>query len=169
MGLLYFVSYAIVMLPIYYYNFPFFEQYKISNKPWAWRSVKESDRDQFWSLAKKSLKLFFFNYCILVPMLTAGKYFTFNTPMSFSTDDWPSYTTLARDNILMTFTHEFFFYWAHRISHIRGFYKYHKVCVYHQPFCFHAWCACIKKQPPANDADARCNFLRRFITSGSRT
>ena len=114
-------------VPIYYGNFAFFEQYKISDKPWAWRSEKRQDRDQFWALAKKSLKLFFFNYCILVPILTAGKYFLFNTPMSFSTDDWPSYAASARGNILLTLVHEFFFYVAHRISHLPQFYKHHKV------------------------------------------
>ena len=57
MGLLYFISYAIVITPIYYGNYPFFEQYKISDKPWAWRSEKKADRDRFWARRRSTQAL----------------------------------------------------------------------------------------------------------------
>jgi methylsterol monooxygenase len=127
LGLFYFVGYALVMLPIYYGNFPVFEKYKISDKPWAWRSEKKEVRDAFWALAFRSVYLFVFNYCVLVPVLTVGKFYLQGDVMSFSTSDWPTLPALLRDNVILTLVHEFGFYWSHRLAHHPKLYKYHKV------------------------------------------
>ena len=126
-GFFYFFAYAVVMLPIYYAEIPFFEQFKISDQPWAWRSPKEEVRRKFWALSGRSVRYFFVNYGFLVPVLTAGKYFVLGDNMSFSTRDWPSYQTLFLHNMALTLVHEFAFYWSHRIAHIPSLYKYHKV------------------------------------------
>ena len=97
------------MFPIYRGNYSF-EQYKISDKPWAWRAEKKEDRDAFWALSARSLKLYSMNAFILVPVLTAGKYFLLGDNMSFRTADWPTYLELFRDNWAMTLVHEFGFY-----------------------------------------------------------
>lgn len=127
MNVVYFVGYTLMMLPIYYGNYPFFEQYKISDKPWAWRSDQKEKRDAFWALSARSLKLYSVNAFILVPALTAGKYFLLGDNMSFSTADWPTYWELLRDNWCMTLVHEFGFYWSHRFAHHPRLYKFHKV------------------------------------------
>ncbi|GMI07962.1 hypothetical protein TrVE_jg13305 [Triparma verrucosa] len=128
-NVVYFVIFFLGMLPIYRGNYPFFEQYKISDKPWAWKSDKQKERDAFWKLSKKSLRLYAVNAFLLVPALTAGKFFLLGDNMSFSASDeeWPSYWELLRDNWIMTLVHEFGFYWTHRLAHLPQFYKYHKV------------------------------------------
>ena len=133
LALFYFVVYGLVMLPIYRGNYPFFEQYKISDKPWAWRSEKQEVRDAFWALSFRSVKLFSFNFGVLIPILTAGKFFMLGDNMSFDDQDWPSYAILLRDNVVMTLVHEFGFYWCHRLAHHPKLYKFHKVHhEYHQ-------------------------------------
>ena len=134
LGLFYFVGYSMVMLPIYAGNFAFFEQFKISTKPWAWRSEKREVRDAFWALSARSVKLFFLNYGFILPVLTAVKFVLLGDNMSFGVKDWPSYPELFLDNVAMTLIHEFFFYWCHRLVHHRKLYKYHKVsCVVSSP------------------------------------
>ena len=123
----YFFFFGTIMLPIYSGNYAIFEQYKISDKPWAWRSSDSKVREEFWALTARSTKLLLFNLGVLVPMLTAGKYYVLGDVMSFSRKDWPSYVDLARDNILMALLHEFGFYWCHRLAHHPRLYKYHKV------------------------------------------
>lgn len=127
LAIFYFLGYGIVMLPIYRGNHPCFEQYKISDKPWAWQSKDQAVRDRFWALSARSLKLFAFNFGVLVPLLTALKYAVLGDNMSFQTSDWPSYSTLMRDNVAMSLIHEFAFYWAHRLSHHPQLYRFHKV------------------------------------------
>jgi len=127
---LYFIAAAILMIPIYAGNMPFFEQFKISSKVWAWRSAKKQERDDFWALTRRSLTLFAINVCCIVPVLTALKYFImskFTADMSFTTDDWPSYPTLFAHNVALTLVHEFGFYWCHRLAHHPNLYTYHKV------------------------------------------
>ena len=126
-GLIYITTYTVVMLPIYAGNYAFFEQYKISDKVWAWQSAKKEEREIFWALSARSGKLFAINYFILIPCLTVGKYFMMGNSMSFSASDWPSYRQLAFDNAALTLVHEFFFYWSHRMMHLPQLYKYHKV------------------------------------------
>lgn len=126
-NLVIFITYSLVMFPIYYANVPFFEQYKISDKPWAWRSEKKEERDAFWKLSFRSVKLIAFNGCVLIPVLTAGKFYLMGDIMSFSTSDWPSYQTMFIHNVLLCLIHEFGFYWTHRLSHHPSIYRFHKV------------------------------------------
>jgi sterol desaturase/sphingolipid hydroxylase (fatty acid hydroxylase superfamily) len=127
LNIVYFTLYSLVMLPIYYGNFPFFEQYKISDKPWAWRSEKQEVRDEFWKLSWRSVKLIAFNAGLLIPLMTSIKYFILGDNMSFSTSDWPSYQTMFLQNVLLCLIHEFGFYWSHRIAHYPSIYRFHKV------------------------------------------
>ena len=57
LNVVYFVAFCLIMFPIYRGNYPFFEQYKISDKPWAWRSEKQQERDAFWALSARSARL----------------------------------------------------------------------------------------------------------------
>ena len=135
MGFLYFIIACVLIVPIYAGNYPFFEQFRITDqsnyggpcKDFDFRSDKKEVRDKFWSLTKQSLGLYLFNYGILVPVLTVGKFLVLGDNMSFSTSDWPSNRTLFLHNIAMTLIHEFAFYWSHRLAHIPSLYRYHKV------------------------------------------
>lgn len=127
LNLIIFGVYSLVMFPIYYGNYSFFEQYKISDKPWAWRSEKKEVRDEFWRLSWRSCKLIAINAGLLIPVLTSVKYWLLGDVMSFSTNDWPNYQTMFIQNVLLCLLHEFGFYWTHRIAHFKSIYKFHKV------------------------------------------
>lgn len=144
MGFVFFGIAAIIMIPIYRGNYPFFEQYRICERDWDWRSEKQEVRDAFWALTRKSLKLFLFNYGILVPILTVGKYLVLGDNVSFSVKDWPDYQTLFIQNVTMSLIHEFGFYWSHRLAHIPSLYKFHKV---HHEYKQNTICASMHEHP----------------------
>lgn len=126
----------ILMLPIYYLNHPFFEQFKINpDRPWPWLDEREDNRRAFWALTKRSVKITAVNLFILAPILSLSKIWlcemiSFNNPSSFKTDDenWPSLVKNFRDVVLMSILHELGFYITHRLMHSYSWlYKYHKV------------------------------------------
>ena len=120
--------YTLCMLPIYYLNIPFFEQYKISDKPWPWQSDNQQVRKDFWDLSLRSIKLNAFNMLILIPSLVFIKHLSTFGLSSYDVEDWPSHIEIARDIIAMTFLHEFSFYSTHRLMHTYPFlYKFHKI------------------------------------------
>lgn len=123
------------MIPIYYMQHPFFEQYKIqSEKEWPWSDRNEQTRIAFWTQTKRTFKLASFNLFILLPIMSYGKIMILSKlgfkGLSFETDDesWPSPLKTLMDSIILTLIHDFGFYATHRISHeYRFLYKYHKV------------------------------------------
>ena len=132
----YLLGYMLVMLPIYFAQHPFFEQYKIQkDRPWPWLDEREKVRQAFWALSKRSLKLSSFNLFILLPILGYGKIYMvellgLSNPSAFSTDDeaWPSILKNCRDVLMLSVVHEFGFYSTHRLMHTyASLYKYHKV------------------------------------------
>lgn len=131
-GLLLFLGYSLCALPLYYLQLPFFEQYKISDRPWPWRADQpQATRSAFWALARRSVILYLFNNLLLVPAVTAAKYHSVDLlgmqQLDFTDDAWPSQWTMLWQNLLLTLVHEFLFYSAHRIMHHPKFYYYHKV------------------------------------------
>ena len=128
--------YNIIMLPIYYFQHPFFEQFKIQrDRPWPWRDERENVRRAFWALSARSVKLTLINMFILLPIMAIQKILLIQSlgkvnPSAFRTDDesWPSMMDNSRDLILLTVLHEFGFYSAHRLMHtFPSLYQYHKV------------------------------------------
>lgn len=124
-----FVIYGLCIFPVYYMQHPFFEQYKIADKPWAWLDTNPQPiRDAFWAQTRKSLKLFAFNIGVLVPVATLAKVvFTPGAGPCFKDSEWPTTAEMVRDNVLLTLIHEFGFYWSHRMMHTPQLYRFHKV------------------------------------------
>ena len=135
-----FIIYGLCILPIYYIQHPFFEQFKIlKGRPWPWLDENEKTKKEFWTMTRKSFRLCAFNLLFLVPLATIMKSYVqqnfllsdegSSSPiLSFDLKDWPTKGDLLRDNILLTLLHEFFFHSAHRIMHIYPkLYKFHKV------------------------------------------
>jgi len=121
--------YTLSVLPIYYIQHDFFEQYKIQkNKTWPWLNTKPEVRDAFWRLSLRSIKLTVFNMMLLIPILSVAKYAVLNNSPSFETNEWPTQVTLLKHNVLLTVLHELGFYLAHRTMHAyKPLYKYHKI------------------------------------------
>lgn len=136
-GMVFFPLFCLAMLPVYNMELPFFEQYKISDKPWPWRKDQPQHiQDAFWKLSWRSIKLFLFNNLILIPALTIANYKMVNMmkefgvilqPPSHLDEDWPTTIEMIHQNLLLTITHEFFFYTSHKIMHKPQFYRWHKV------------------------------------------
>jgi sterol desaturase/sphingolipid hydroxylase (fatty acid hydroxylase superfamily) len=129
----------LVMLPIYYFQHPFFEQFKIQKDlPWPWLDEREHIRSRFWKLITRSMKFTLMNILMVLPPMTALKvYFVddfLGTQMTkesiFGTDDenWPSTTKNIIDLLCLTIVNEFGLYVGHRLMHEKPFlYKYHKI------------------------------------------
>lgn len=133
---IFYTVYNILMLPIYYFQHPYFEQFKIqSNRHWPWLDNRELVQNAFWKLSKKSIKLNLFNVFFLLPVMSISKIFVFrvlrvSNSSAFCTDDehWPSTFKNCHDIFLMAILHEFGFYVTHRIMHVYpSLYEYHKV------------------------------------------
>ena len=123
-----FTLYTLAMLPVYFGSYSFFEQYKISDKPWPWFSKNPEERNAFYELSRKSLGLFLFNYFILVPILTIVKITLMKaanvySQISFADSEWPSYPTMLVQIVALTFIHEFGFYCTHRMMHHPSVYR----------------------------------------------
>lgn len=131
---IFYCGYCILVLPIYYIQHPFFEQYKIQDKTWPWLHQNEKVRKAFWTLTKRSLRLAAVNLFLLAPLLSFMKIrvvamLGFEGP-SFATDaeSWPSHRRAFHDVILLSLIHEFGFYSSHRLMHSQPFlYRYHKI------------------------------------------
>ena len=117
-GLLpYFVLYLVVVaLPPYYLNWGFFEQYKVSDEEWPWRSMHKKVRDRFWKTARSSLVLDVF-YLSVFPLIAWVKIVAFGSVMFDTTEDWPTYSESAFQIMSFVVLHEMMFYWIHRASH----------------------------------------------------
>lgn len=131
-----YVTFTFVMLPIYWMQHPFFEQYKIQNdRAWPWLDKSQRVREGFWALSLRSLKLTFVNLFILLPIMAFAKIWLskvtgWNNPNAFMTDDehWPSTLKNLVDLVATIVLHEFGFYMTHRMMHdYPKLYKYHKV------------------------------------------
>lgn len=131
-SIIFIFGYNIIMLPIYYMQHPFFEQFKIQrDRPWPWLDKQEKVRRDFWNLIARSVKLTLFNAFIVGPILTVSKtYLLPPHPSMFRTDNesWPNLLQNIRDLCILAILHEFGFYFTHRMMHSYPFlYKYHKV------------------------------------------
>ncbi len=131
-----FIIYGILIIPVYYIQHPFFEQFKIlKNKKWPWLDDDDpSTRVKYWNLARKSAKLCAINLLLLVPIATILKCYVMDAigmqSPSFNSDDdhWPTTIDILRDNFHLTLLHELFFHLSHRLMHTYpSLYKYHKV------------------------------------------
>jgi methylsterol monooxygenase/4-alpha-methyl-delta7-sterol-4alpha-methyl oxidase len=56
------------MYLIYHAENPFFEKFKVNDRPWPWNE----NREKWNQTLRKTLSLIFFNTCILIPCLTIG-------------------------------------------------------------------------------------------------
>ena len=141
----FFVSYSLVMLPIYAGRYPFFERYKIQQRQqqqdgdpsgWPWFDPRPEVREAFWELSRRSIRLSAFNLLVLLPVLVVPKLYAdrviFERDLAFffSTDDahWPSTRRIVADVLAMVTIHDLAFYAAHRAMHAHPvLYRYHRV------------------------------------------
>jgi len=112
-----------IMYLIYRMKHPFFERYKISDKPWPWESQPELWRE----ILKKSLKTLAIAHFVIVPIILFVET-RFETKMRMDLESFPGIDEIIQQIIFFALVEDFFFYWSHRILHHPKFYPYvHKV------------------------------------------
>lgn len=102
--------------PIYYFNIPFFMQYKVNTVPWPW----EQDPESWPRLLKKAIRSYIFNQMVL------GILFIYLILPFLATDfslNLPSFSTFLRHIFISVCLEDFFFYFSHRLLHLPFFYK----------------------------------------------
>ena len=111
----------LLMVFIYKKKIPFFENYRISNKPWPW----EENPDLWRETLKKTLKGIAFNILLIqVTMLYLDTLSNFN--IKFSEADFPSVWTHIWQIFLFMVVEDFTFFLMHSLLHQKPLYWIHK-------------------------------------------
>ena len=113
----------LVMNHIYSSKYPYFEQYRIMNKPWPWEVDEEGYKKQYLSIIKNTIRSSF----LIFPLISYSLIY-FNLVEYVSDPElYPSSLDIFKDIMFMTFVFETSFYWSHRLFHTPWLYKkYHK-------------------------------------------
>lgn len=140
-------------LSIYALQSSFFEQYKISKKPWAWLSPDMVQRNQFWSLVRSSLLTTTFNVLLTIPLSAMNYDLSVKLGYSATAQDIPSLTTIVRHIFTFMVIEDTMFYWGHRLLHQYS-YLYLNIHKYH-----HKWVQSISLSAEAT------NFIEFVISN----
>jgi 4-alpha-methyl-delta7-sterol-4alpha-methyl oxidase len=119
-----------LFLCVYAAHHPFFEQFKISGRTWAWRSPNPSERASFAVLVRNAVLVTAFNVALTVPLSALNYDLSLKLGHSASLDTYPSTPTVALHILLFTLVEDALFYAAHRTFHAhpllyRAVHKFH--------------------------------------------
>jgi sterol desaturase/sphingolipid hydroxylase (fatty acid hydroxylase superfamily) len=113
----------LVMYAIYKMKLPFFENYRILDKPWPW----ESDPAAWKVLFKKSMRSIAITHFVIAPLFLFLE--TRNEPkMRFDVETFPDTWEILKQIFFFMLVEDFLFYWHHRMLHHPKIYPYiHKI------------------------------------------
>jgi len=121
-----FVVVNAVLYLIYASNLPFFEQFKVSEKPWPWKQ-ESPVREEYLKQTKKSLPVVLFNHLVMAPLIMVVGYDGVKKRMKSSPDALPSWYTIIFQIFLCMVIEDTIFYWTHRmLHHPKIYYLIHK-------------------------------------------
>jgi len=109
-----------IFIVIYYLEIPFFEQYKISNKPWPW---KTSSRKAFFEKINLSAKILAFNNFVVGPISVTLAVKLYKYELGTTIEEMPSFLGHILQIMFMILCEDFMSYWSHRIIHHPYLYK----------------------------------------------
>lgn len=118
-----FVVLNMVMTVIYYIDWPYFEQFKISHKQWPWRDTDPIVRQQYWSLVKKSFVNLFINSYVVSPILFMAGWQRAEPLTSVELSEVPHWYTTAWQVLVFMLIEDTLFYFAHRALHHPAIYR----------------------------------------------
>lgn len=102
----------------YKHKIPFFEQFRVNDKPWPWEKNEES-----WLLVyKKTLKMLFFQQYILFP-LSIFPFIYFVCKIRVNLESFPLMSEMVFQIIFLMICDDFYNYWVHRLFHYKFLYK----------------------------------------------
>jgi len=113
----------LVMYVIYKIKLPFFERYRISEKPWPW----EADPQKWNEVLKKTFKMLAVSHFIIVPIMI-GLELVQGIKMRMDMESFPEIKEIIGQILFFMFCEDFFFYWSHRLLHHPKLYPHiHKI------------------------------------------
>lgn len=128
MGVQFFGS--LLMLPLYLYNIPFFERFRLNAKAWPWQTSDPAALSEFRAFLLRSVSLVLFNN-LTIGLGGAWNMWWLRKLMgqeAISVDEWPSTGTILLQLALCAVAEDAAFYWCHRTLHHPSLYPHvHKV------------------------------------------
>ena len=115
--------YNLVMNHIYAQKYPYFEQYRIMNKPWPWEIDEKAYSKQYREIVTNTI----IGSVFISPMITYSSVY-FNL-IEYRTDieSYPSSIEIFKELMFMSLVVETLYYWSHRLFHTPWLYKnFHK-------------------------------------------
>ena len=109
-----------IYVAIYYLEIPFFEQYKVTKKPWPWRT---SARAEFFDKLKFTLPMLAFNNYVVVPCVTLIVVYVYRYEAKTTIEEMPSFLVHLLQICFMVLCEDFMSYWGHRSIHHPYLYK----------------------------------------------
>jgi len=103
-------------VPLYYFDIPFFRQYRVNTVSWPW----EQDPAGWPQRLKNTVKTYMLNQLILGPLFI---YLVFPLLKIDFSLNFPSFSVLLFQIFVSTCLEDFFFYFSHRLLHLPFFYK----------------------------------------------
>jgi methylsterol monooxygenase/4-alpha-methyl-delta7-sterol-4alpha-methyl oxidase len=113
----------LAMYVIYVIKLPFFERYRILNKPWPW----EANPDTWKETLIKTLKNNAISHLMIVPTVLVLDSLI-GIQMRMDIESLPSYKEVVGQIVLFMILEDFSFYWIHRLLHWKRIYPHvHKI------------------------------------------
>ena len=105
--------YNLVMNHIYAQKYPYFEQYRIMNKPWPWEIDEKAYSKQYREIVTNTI----IGSVFISPMITYSSVY-FNL-IEYRTDieSYPSSIEIFKELMFMSLVVETLYYWSHRLFH----------------------------------------------------
>ena len=114
-----FFSVNLVMMGIYKAKHPFFEQYRVTNKPWPWE-----ENPLAWNkLLKRTLVTVAINTGVITPIISLIDYFSPKLLLLYDVGSFPSRSQIAIQLLVCMILDDLTFFWSHRTLHTRWLYK----------------------------------------------
>ena len=105
---------------IYYLEIPFFEQYKVTDQPWPW---KTRAREAFFKKIRLSFLVLGVNNFIVAPIAVALAVKIYSYELGTTVEEMPSFPAHVLQILFMVMCEDFMSYWAHRAIHHPYLYK----------------------------------------------
>jgi sterol desaturase/sphingolipid hydroxylase (fatty acid hydroxylase superfamily) len=117
---------------LYHYEIPFFDQYRVDDKPWHWESLGPEGWQE---MLKNTLGLVLFNFIgVTFPLMYINARYLFGTPFRLDSDSVGSGGEMFWQLMFCLVLEDFGFHHAHQLLHTKQFYWIHKVHHrYHAP------------------------------------
>jgi sterol desaturase/sphingolipid hydroxylase (fatty acid hydroxylase superfamily) len=119
-----FIISNLILYFIYVSEIPFLERYRIHNDPWPWKK----DKAEWQKLLKETICNLLVNQFIAAPLAGLILFIKEKPTSKMEYAQLPNCFELLWQTFFLMICEDFFFYWCHRILHIKQLYPYiHKM------------------------------------------